>query len=48
MKKVKQKEVSESAFTLDDLIQERIEVNNFLKKKINNQISSSPSLNNFF
>jgi len=48
MKKVKQKEVSESAFTLDDLIQESIEVNNFLKKKINNQISSSTSLNKFF
>ena len=48
MKKVKQKEVSESVFTLDDLIQESIEVNNFLKKKITNQITNSPSLNNFF
>ena len=48
MKKVKQKEVSESVFTLDDLIQESIEVNNFLKKKINNQITNSPSLNKFF
>ena len=48
MKKVKQKEVSESIFTLDDLFQESVEANNFLKKKITNQISNSLSLNNFF
>jgi hypothetical protein len=48
MKKIKQKEASESVFTLDDLIQESIEMNNFIKKKINNQISNSPSLNKFF
>lgn len=31
----KQKEICESAFTLDDLIQESIEMNNFLKGKTN-------------
>ena len=48
MIKAKQKEASDSVFTLDELIQESIAMNNFLKKKINNQISSSPSLNKFF
>jgi len=48
MKKIKQKEASESVFTLDDLIQESIEMNNFFKKKINNQIPNAPSLTKFF
>ena len=48
MIKSKQKEASESAFTLDELIQESIEMNNFLKKKINNQIPNAPSLTKFF
>jgi hypothetical protein len=48
MKKIKQKEASESVFTLDDLIQESIEMNNFIKKRINNQIINSPPLNKFF
>ena len=33
MKKIK--EICDSAFTLDDLIQESVEINNFLKGKIN-------------
>jgi hypothetical protein len=48
MKKIKQKEASESVFTLDDLIQESIEMNNFIKKRINNQIINFPPLNKFF
>ncbi len=31
----KTKEICDSAFTLDDLIQESVEINNFLKWKIN-------------
>ena len=31
----KQKEICDSAFTLDDLIQESLEMNNFLKGKTN-------------
>lgn len=31
----KTKEIYDSAFTLDDLIQESVEINNFLKGKIN-------------
>ena len=34
MQKARQKEASDSVFTLDDLIQESIEMNNFLKKKM--------------
>ena len=48
MIKSKQKESSESAFTLDELIQESIEMNNFLKKKIDFPIPNTQSLNKFF
>ena len=48
MIKSKQKEASESAFTLDELIQESIEMNNFLKKKIDFPIPNTQSLNKFF
>ena len=33
----KTKEINDSVFTLDDLIQESFEMNNFLKGKISNQ-----------
>ena len=49
MIKAKQKEQSDSVFTLDDLIQESIEMNNFLKKKMeSSHISNTQSLNKFF
>ena len=40
------KTVYDSAFTLDDLIQEEININNFIKEKINS--SNFGNLNNFF
>ena len=49
MKKSKQKENSDSVFTLDELIQESIENNNFLKKKMDTcPIPNTQSLNQFF
>ena len=48
MIKARQKEESDSVFTLDELIQESIEMNNFIKKKIESPVSSSLSLNKFF
>jgi len=48
MKKARQNEVSDSVFTLDDLIQESIEMNNFLKKKIESPILNTQSLSKFF
>ena len=48
MIKARPKEESDSVFTLDELIQESIEMNNFIKKKIESPVSSSLSLNKFF
>ena len=48
MMKARQKEESDSVFTLDELIQESIEMNNFIKKKIESPVSASLSLNKFF
>ena len=49
MIKARPKEESDSVFTLDELIQESIEMNNFIKKKIESPVSSSSlSLNKFF
>ena len=48
MQKARQKEASDSVFTLDDLIQESIEMNNFLKKKMESPIQNTQSLNKFF
>ena len=48
MIKAKQKEPSDSIFTLDDLIQESIEMNNFLKQKISSTSPNYQSLTNFF
>ena len=48
MIKAKQKEPSDSIFTLDDLIQESIEMNNFLKQKISTSNRDYLSLTNFF
>lgn len=49
MIKAKQKEPSDSIFTLDDLIQESIEMNNFLKQKMSSPTSPDYlSLTNFF
>ena len=48
MLKAKQKEQSDSIFTLDDLIQESIEMNNFLKQKTSSPNKDYLSLTNFF
>ena len=48
MIKARQKEESDSIFTLDELFQESIEMNNFIKKKIESPISTSFSQNKFF
>ena len=48
MIKAKQKEASDSVFTLDELIQESIEMNNFLKKKMESPIQNTQSLSKFF
>ena len=49
MIKGKQKENSDSVFTLDDLIQESMEMNNFLTKRINTSpISKTQSFSKFF
>ena len=48
MIKAKQKEPSDSIFTLDDLIQKSIEMNNFLKQKISSTSPNYQSLTNFF
>ena len=48
MQKARQKEASDSVFTLDDLIQESIEMNNFLKKKMESPIQNTQSLSKFF
>ncbi len=42
----KAKEVCDSAFTLDDLIQESVEMNNFLKGKTNQPYHSDNYLEN--
>ena len=47
----KQKEVYDSAFTLDELIQESVEINNFLKGKTNKPYHEDiyfDNLNKFF
>lgn len=44
MKKIK--ETSDSIFTLDELIQESFEMNNFLKRKINQQFGDDNNFEN--
>ena len=48
MIKAKQKEASDSVFTLDELIQESIEMNNFIKNKIETSSHYTQSLSKFF
>ena len=48
MIKAKIKEASDSVFTLDELIQESIEMNNFIKNKMENSSAYTQSLNKFF
>ena len=44
----KVKEIYDSAFTLDDLIQESLEMNNFLKGKTNQPFHNDNYLENLF
>ena len=48
MIKERPKGASDSVFTLDDLIQESIEMNNFLKKKMEIPMLNTQSLSKFF